>query len=152
MAAVGRHTRILRPTSSDGFAITPMRQVGSFSAFAFFRQLSTHLEPREEKLCDFCIANVAHLSDARVVRARLQPAVATEGATYKKGRVYTQFRYFPCNASASKLYKCSAALLVPLPSLALPECAAILIRTHTHQRVRNVARTRKHTHDRDSLL
>ena len=54
-----------------------------FFAFAFAQQLSMHLEKREELLCDFCIASVAHLSGARVVRTCLQPSVTTEGATYK---------------------------------------------------------------------
>ena len=131
----GNQIRDLHSTLSVGYAITPMRQASSFSAFVFAQQVCTYLESRETLLCDFCVAKVAHLSGARVVRARLQPAVTIKDAKYSAENLGAKFRYFTCTSKQSKHQPCSGALLVPLLSLALPECAAILVHPHTHQRV-----------------
>ena len=108
----------------------------SFFAFALAHQLNMHLEPRDEKLCDFCVASVYHLSSGRVVRARLQPFVTVEGHRFNlHGHKHgSRFRKYRCGVKNNG-NDCDFSLLVPIASAEEPECAAIVIREHRHQRV-----------------
>ena len=106
-----------------------------FSVFAFFYWLELHLESQEELLCAFCVANVDHLSSARVVRARLHPFVSSENQRfYMEKATTTPFRIGRCNTKLDGK-DCKASLLVPKVSAAQTETAALLVRPHKHQRV-----------------
>ena len=106
-----------------------------FSASALVHWLGLHLETAEELLCEFCVANVVHLSNARVVRAQLQPIVASEGYRFCfTGSKCTRFCVAKCNIKTSTTSGV-AQLFVPKSSLALTETVAILVRPHKHQRV-----------------
>ena len=106
-----------------------------FSVFAFFYWLELHLESQEELLCAFCVANVDHLSSARVVRARLHPFVSSENQRFKWDKDgATRFQSARCTTTISGK-DCKASLLVPKVSAAQTETAALLVRPHKHQRV-----------------
>ena len=116
-----------------------------FSAFAFFHQLNTHLETRNELLCEFSVAKVSYFKDGCVVRARLQPTVESDGQKFTFNKNQDKGERFCLFASTTYCNNklCFAYLLVPRASLALTECAAILVRPHAHQRVSGHVQTRE---------
>ena len=107
-----------------------------FSAFAFAHLLNLHLETEDELLCAFCVEKVEHLSNARVVRVRLQPSITAEGKSFNSNRSGSRFHQYTCPSTGNGV-RCKATLLVPQTSVALPEATAILGGEHTHQRVSN---------------
>ena len=107
-----------------------------FFAFAFAHLLNLHLETKDEILCAFCVEIVEHLSNARVVRVRLQPTVLCDGHRFYvlSSKNSTRYRIFTCTGSANSK-KCGAYLLVPNAAAELTESVAILNGEHKHQRV-----------------
>ena len=107
-----------------------------FFAFSFIYWLKLHLGTREDLLCEFSVENVEHLRAGRVVRVRPQPIITLEGKKFSicDSKTGTYFQNYRCRVIHNGS-DCRSEILVPIASIALPECATTFARDHFHQRV-----------------